>query len=435
MARRLSLITFLLFCTLLVPPASFSVAQTDLESELQAKQAAKQALEAELQKDLQKLNEISGQKNTLDKAVKELDATTKKLGTEVKITENKIGETDLRIKNLNLSIQEKQRRVESYKDLIGQGIRQIHEDEGVPFILHILKEENLSEIIRQTDERVTLNKNLRVAINDLEEEKNLLEEDREKREENKKELEEYKEEVHYQKEEVDKTKQQKSSLLNETKKQESEYQKIVEEKRKLQAQFEDELAAIEAKIQFNLDPNSYPKAKHGVLAWPLENVLITQGFGLTKDSEALYSYRSGQWSGKHTGVDFRANNDKVYAMSDGTVIGFGNTDGTCPRASFGGWMLIQYDNGLSSIYSHLSSFVAQKGSRVKAGTLVAYSGNTGYSTGPHLDVKVVPATAVSIQTWPSKGCPGKNYTTPLVANSTYLNPLGYLPKATDAMFK
>jgi hypothetical protein len=47
----------------------------------------------------------------------------------------------------------------------------------------------------------------------------------------------------------------------------------------------------------------------------------------------------------------------------------------------------------------------------------------------------MPAGVVSIATWASAGCPGKNYTTPVVANSFYLNPLDYLPKASNDMFK
>ncbi len=122
-------------------------------------------------------------------------------------------------------------------------------------------------------------------------------------------------------------------------------------------------------------------------------------------------------------------------MADGVVEGTGNTDQVCPKASTGVWVLIKYDNGLASTFFHLTSVVVKKGDRVKTGQLVAYSGNTGYSTAPHLHVGVMPASAVSVTTWASKGCPGKDYTTPVVANSLYLNPLEYLPKAGPEMFK
>ncbi len=65
-------------------------AQSDLEVELEAKRQAKILLEQELAKDQAKLDAVSAQKNTLNKAVTELDLTVKKLGTEVKLTESKI---------------------------------------------------------------------------------------------------------------------------------------------------------------------------------------------------------------------------------------------------------------------------------------------------------------------------------------------------------
>lgn len=419
----------------LICAPAFLFAQSDLEAELEAKRKAKEAIEAELLEDQKKLDAVSAEKNTLNKAVTELDLTVKKLGTEVKLTESKIKETDTKIKNLNLTIEQKEQKIYDFRESIAHGIKSINENDQVPFIFHVLQEGSVAEALKETEQRISLHKNIRSAIRDLSGEQKLLLSDREEREEKKEELLDYKGEIVSQKSLVDANKKEKSTLLEQTKKQEAAYQALVAEKTRLRAAFEDELAAIEAKMNFSLDETSYPKAKNGTLAWPVEHVLITQGFGLTESSARLYSYRTGQWSGKHAGVDFRANNDKVFAMADGVVEGAGNTDQVCPKASTGVWVLLKYDNGLANTFFHLSSVVVKKGDRVKAGDLVAYSGNTGYSTAPHLHVGVMPASAVSVTTWASKGCPGKDYTTPVVANSLYLNPLDYMPKTSENMFK
>ena len=47
-------------------------------------------------------------------------------------------------------------------------------------------------------------------------------------------------------------------------------------------------------------------------------------------------------------------------------------------------LVIEHDNGYRTGYAHLSSVVVSPGDRVKKGELVAYTGNTGSSTGPHL---------------------------------------------------
>lgn len=426
----------IILLTLVLPiNLSFAVSVSDLENQIKARNNDIAELQTELQRLQAELSEINNKSNTLSKSVSELDATRKKLATEIKIAQEKIAATNANIERLEIQIGEKETSINKSKKAISSGIRKLYELDSVNVSALILSQKSLSEAFNQTNEIIEFQKELRVKMEELRLDQEYLSQDIAEKENAVSKLSDYKKEVDSQKVVVEKNKEEKSTLLKETKNQEAEYQKIIAEKERLRAQFEAELESFESQLQFILDPNSIPKAKHGVLAWPLDYILITQGFGLTKDSSKLYSYRSGAWSGKHTGVDFRANGDKVKAMESGKVVDFGNTDGTCPRASFGGWMLIQYDNGLSSIYSHLSSFVAKKGQRVNKGDVVAYSGNTGYSTGPHLDVKVVPANAVSVKTWPSKGCPGKDYTTPIVAGATYLDPLSYLPKATDDMFK
>jgi len=159
-----------------------------------------------------------------------------------------------------------------------------------------------------------------------------------------------------------------------------------------------------------------------VLSWPLDFIYITQLFGKTSDSKRLYA------SGTHSGVDFRATvGTSVKSMASGIVVGVGDTDTQCPGASFGKFILIKYDNGLSSAYGHLSLVKARVGDRVVRGTVVAYSGNTGYSTGPHLHVSLYASDAVGVKSIPSKSCPGRILTQPIAAINAYLDPMYYLP--------
>jgi murein DD-endopeptidase MepM/ murein hydrolase activator NlpD len=433
--NKATILGFIFLMLFVFSPANSFAQSSDIQAEIDAKAKAKADLDAEVKAYQAKLDEVSNQKNTLDRAVKELDLTGKKLTTEVKLTESKIGVVEDSIENLDQDITVRQKTIVDLKRAIGQNIKDLDEADNRSLVMLMLAKGSIAEAIKTSEESRTLNKKMGESIANLMTETEKLGNDKLDREAKKADLEEYKGEVVSQKIAVDTNKADKTKLLNQTKSQEATYKKIVEEKLKLQAQYESDLAALEAKLKFDLDPNSYPKAAHGILAWPLEHVLVTQGFGLTESSYKLYSYRTGAWKGKHAGVDFRANSDRVLSMGDGVVLGAGNTDTVCPKASTGIWVLIKYDNGLASTYFHLSQTVVKAGQRVKTGDLIAYSGNTGYSTAPHLHVGVMPAGVVSIATWASAGCPGKNYTTPVVANSFYLNPLDYLPKASNDMFK
>jgi murein DD-endopeptidase MepM/ murein hydrolase activator NlpD len=165
-------------------------------------------------------------------------------------------------------------------------------------------------------------------------------------------------------------------------------------------------------------------------------VLITQRFGKTVDAKRLYV------SGSHSGVDFRASvGTPVYAVADGVVEGTGDTDQTCYKASFGKWVFIRHNNGLSTAYGHLSLIKVSEGARVKKGDLIAYSGNTGHSTGPHLHLTVYASYGVDggegarVTERPSEACKGAVYRMPLAPTNAYLDPLLYLPSATTSMFK
>jgi murein DD-endopeptidase MepM/ murein hydrolase activator NlpD len=117
----------------------------------------------------------------------------------------------------------------------------------------------------------------------------------------------------------------------------------------------------------------------------------------------------------------------VRAARGGVIAGTGNTDTTCPNASYGKWIFIKHDNGLSTLYAHLSSINVSPGQSVAVGEAVGYSGNTGYSTGPHLHFGVYATSGSKITSFPSQSCKNKSYTMPVADVKAYLNPLSYLP--------
>lgn len=86
----------------------------------------------------------------------------------------------------------------------------------------------------------------------------------------------------------------------------------------------------------------------------------------------------------HHGIDFSLpTGSPVYATGDGTV--------SLIRSSFGGYgkqIEIDHGYGYTTKYAHLNEFLVKKGQKVKRGEIIAYSGNTGKSTAPHLHYEV-----------------------------------------------
>ncbi len=85
----------------------------------------------------------------------------------------------------------------------------------------------------------------------------------------------------------------------------------------------------------------------------------------------------------HKGLDIAvAYGSNVIATAAGTVIFAGQKGG------YGTCVIISHGNGLATLYGHLSQLVAKTNDKVKVGQVIAKSGNSGRSTGPHLHYEV-----------------------------------------------
>ncbi len=85
----------------------------------------------------------------------------------------------------------------------------------------------------------------------------------------------------------------------------------------------------------------------------------------------------------HKGLDIAvAFGSDVRAAAAGTVIFSGQKGG------YGNCVIVSHGNGLATLYGHLSQLVSKVNDKVKVGQVIAKSGNTGRSTGPHLHYEV-----------------------------------------------
>jgi len=92
-----------------------------------------------------------------------------------------------------------------------------------------------------------------------------------------------------------------------------------------------------------------------------------------------YGYRP-QFGRTHKGIDLRsAIGDTVYSAFSGRV-----RLTRFERGGYGFYVIVRHENGLETVYGHLSRFLVKPNQYVKAGQPIALSGNTGRSTGPHL---------------------------------------------------
>ncbi|BFO14649.1 hypothetical protein SHKM778_10370 [Streptomyces sp. KM77-8] len=105
---------------------------------------------------------------------------------------------------------------------------------------------------------------------------------------------------------------------------------------------------------------------------------------------AYYGQAGVNWMSMHTGIDFPVSyGTPVMAATDGTVR-------TQYNSAYGNMMIVTAMDGTETWYCHLSSYQVASGTTVKAGDQIAFSGNSGNSTGPHLHFEVRPGGGSAI---------------------------------------
>lgn len=87
----------------------------------------------------------------------------------------------------------------------------------------------------------------------------------------------------------------------------------------------------------------------------------------------------------HKGIDMRADmKTPVYATADGIV----EWSGYHQKSGFGNLVIIQHNYGFETYFAHLEKAVVETGTYVKKGDLIAYTGSSGMSSGPHLHYEI-----------------------------------------------
>ncbi len=106
------------------------------------------------------------------------------------------------------------------------------------------------------------------------------------------------------------------------------------------------------------------------LAWPVTGV-ISSPFGM----------RDGR---PHEGIDIAVEEGTPIRVSAGGRIAFAG-----PRGTYGLAVIVDHGGGVRTLYAHCSRVLVTEGKKVDAGDIIALSGNTGRSTGPHLHLEVL----------------------------------------------
>lgn len=351
--------------------------------------AEKQTEIEKLEQQAKKYQETVGQKEEaakkLDQTIDYLDGQINSIALKIRITEKQIEKTSLSIRGLELNIIRQVEEIENNKGNMAGILRIIYETADENAIELVFRYEKFSDFLNQVNYMESLQKELQIKLDALAAMKLQLNSEKRGLEAEKESLKQYNGNLAAQKNILTNQQEEKERVLAITKGEQKKYEKLLADTEEKTRAIQKEIFDLEDKLRFTVDSSMIPLPRSGLLAWPTKGI-ISQYYGCIENDFAkrIYPICNEGKGGFHNGLDIAAAlGTKIIAASEGEVIAVGEA----PYA-YGNWVAIKHNNGLVTLYTHLSIRKVNKGDKVVQGQLVGYMGSSGLSTGSHLHFTV-----------------------------------------------
>ncbi|OGI29512.1 MAG: hypothetical protein A2288_01345 [Candidatus Moranbacteria bacterium RIFOXYA12_FULL_44_15] len=368
--------------------------QGDLKDQCEEKEK-----KAKIYEDLIKLK--GKQENALTQQIKIIDQEQQKNESALTLTQAQLEDINKNIARLENDIAEKEASMKTRKTVLSGLMQSYYEYDQQGLLGMALAEKDFSDIVNQADYTEQSGARVGDVLAEIQKLKNELVRDKQELEKKKGENEGAKDELARKGLNLQYNENQKQKLLGQTQAEKEKYEELLKN-------IESEIDELEIAKEGSVDYSKIPPAKGDYFDYPVSSIKITQAYGKT-------SFSKNYASGRHNGVDFAVNKAPIYAAGNGKVIGSGSNG----KYAYGNWIAIDHGDGLVTLYGHLSSKSVSRGDSVKRGDKIGISGNTGFSTGPHLHFSVfVKSSYEVVQSKYVKGL--------MIPTGAGVNPMKYL---------
>ena len=352
----------------------------DALSKLRDQQRYYQQLIAEKQKEKASLK---NQLSILDNKMAEIEL-------DIEGTKLEIEQTELELRSLELEIAKKDQQINQAQDRLSKLIKTIDQQGSKNTLEIILMNDSFSDFLNDLEYLNNISSAVRDELEDLKDLKASLEEQQQTLNHKREQLAELQQVLADKKYALDQEKENKNFILEQTQLSESEYQALLADAQKEQEQANAEISQLERTVRQKLAQLEASRPKNNqnkpnstsVFIWPVPKNRINAYF-----HDPDYPFRNVF---EHPAVDIRAaQGTPIVAAADGYVA-------AAKDAGMGySYIMIVHDNGLATVYGHVSKIVVKDEHYVTAGQLIGYSGGTPgtpgagkMTTGPHLHFEV-----------------------------------------------
>lgn len=360
-------------------PADEAVA--DLNKQLEDQRAKIDAIVEKINQYRQSIQSVQKQGATLRNQMSIIDNQIAKTDLDIDSKEEEVKIIELEIEKLRLEIAEQETLIDRDKQQLAAIVRLISRYDDRSYLSVLLGNNSFSEFFDQLKYSADIQEDMQNTLDRVQELVTKLTTQQAELDTKRENLTELLETLENEKSSLDAQKGQKQYLISQTKQSETKFQALIKDLQREQAAVNAQVAGLERQIRDRLQKagkgERFNSLGNAVLAWPTTIRRITAHF---HDSDYPFKATIGEHSGTDIGLP---QGTPLYAAEAGYV-----GKAAVGTKWYGTYLMIIHSNNLSTLYGHMSSLAVSADQYVTKGQLIGYSGNTGFSSGPHLHFEV-----------------------------------------------
>lgn len=322
---------------------------------------------------------------TLSNQLSILENRIAKTKLDIEANELQIEATDLEIQELEGEIEDKTLKIINQRETISEFIRALHRTDRRTAIDIFLTEQTLADFFNDVQFLEESQRELKGSLDTVKLLRSDLEDRKGKESAKRRQLEEIQEKLESSKAEISEQQNAQVILVDQVKQSESRYRYLLAQLKREVANINSDIVAIEKKLRKTLDEERLRKLSGGTTGWqwPVDPSRGITAFFHDPDYPFRHVF-------EHPAIDVRAAQGTPIRAAKGGYVARARNNG------YGySYIMLVHDQGLSTVYGHVSKIFVQADTFVEKGEVIGLSGGApgtlgagSLSTGPHLHFEV-----------------------------------------------
>ncbi|MFA5021974.1 MAG: peptidoglycan DD-metalloendopeptidase family protein [Patescibacteria group bacterium] len=360
----------------------------DLNQKIQDKKKNIDILQKEIDAYNAQIKEKQSQSKSLKNQIAIIANEIARINLDIQATQDRIEQTNLEIQSLNIQIQDTEKKITNNKDKIAEYLRLIYHNDQISYLEVMLTNDSFSDFFDQIKYTEEIHSNLKATLTKLQNSKKDLETQKSQWQQ-KADLEnKLKDQLQEQKSSLDEKSSAQQVLLIQNRLTEKQYKSYLYQLQVEQQQVNADIVSMEKTVRQKLaERESQDKFKNlgnASLVWPVSSGRGISAYFHDPDYPFRYIF-------EHPAVDIRCSQGTPIKAAEAGYVAKIQFKGD---TSYGYIMLI-HNNGLSTVYGHVSKVNIKEDEYVNKGEIIGSSGATPgtagagkMTTGPHLHFEV-----------------------------------------------